>query len=467
MSAVRSALLVLLVLAAPAGATERLPPYPWAVSFDAHGTVRVGDVRERVRGHVEAVPATAMAGTRRLGRPGSTGVVSGSLRNLLITRATPEELLLHRLAALHARTPAGRFPYGEGPDGRLRFSSGWTSGFWPGALWNASDIAGQPFTRWALAATRARAGAEDLRAHDLGFMFGLSTVAAHSRRCPRASDCPALRQSGLDAANGVRQLVTPQGLTMSARTHESDVIVDSLMNLEILGWAWRETGVASHGEALRTAAEAVSRTHVREDGSTVQSVHFDRSTGAVLRRHTHQGLADESTWARGQAWAVHGFAQAALDLGDATLARTSERAARFIEQRLPRSGIPRYDYDAGPGAPDDVSAGVVTAAGLLRLERACRQLAACEHPGRWRPLATRMLRAAMSRVSRKPPLGRLGDQALTVGGVMWDDRAELVLGLHYALAVVVTSENPQAGRGFLTDGGDSDRAYRRSEYTFK
>jgi hypothetical protein len=44
-----------------------------------------------------------------------------------------------------------------------------------------------------------------------------------------------------------------------------------------------------------------------------------------------------------------------------------------------------------------------------------------------------MLGAALGHVSQDPPLGYFGDQAYTVGGTPWDDRAELAWGLYYAV----------------------------------
>jgi hypothetical protein len=157
----------------------------------------------------------------------------------------------------------------------------------------------------------------------------------------------------------------------------------------------------------------------------------------VGKVHTHQGISASSTWARGQAWAVYGFTTSAAALRDPALLRTAERTAGYVASHLPASGVPRYDYDAPEGAPLDTSAGVITAAGLFRLHRLCAQWAgACERPADWAPLARRMLNASLEHVSQDPPLGYFGDQAYTVGGAAWDDRAELAWGLFYAVEAV-------------------------------
>jgi unsaturated chondroitin disaccharide hydrolase len=183
---------------------------------------------------------------------------------------------------------------------------------------------------------------------------------------------------------------------------------------------------------------------VRDDGSTAQAVDVRRSDGAVERIHTKQGYSDSSTWARGQGWAVYGFAETAESLHDAGLLAVAERAAGFVESRLPASGIPLYDYDAPPGSPIDTSAGVITAAGLLHLDAACRSMpGSCHGQERWRPLAKRMLAASLKRAGRRPPLGFLGSQVYALGGKhTWDDSGEFGFGLDYALEAIDMEGTP-------------------------
>jgi unsaturated chondroitin disaccharide hydrolase len=174
---------------------------------------------------------------------------------------------------------------------------------------------------------------------------------------------------------------------------------------------------------------------VRVDGSTAQAVNYDRATGQVLSIGTHQGLSATSTWSRGQAWAVYGFAQTAAALHDRGLLGVAQRVAEYVARRLPNGAVPPWDYDAPPRAPIDVSAGVITAAGLLRLARACDELpGVCVHPERYRTLARRFLASALEHASRQPPLGLLGPQLLNERNPpCWCNHGELTLGLSYAL----------------------------------
>jgi unsaturated chondroitin disaccharide hydrolase len=187
-------------------------------------------------------------------------------------------------------------------------------------------------------------------------------------------------------------------------------------------------------------ARVIASVLVRRDGSTAQSANFDRASGRLLSVTTHQGLSNRSTWARGEAWALYGFSVAALELGDRALLRVAQRVAGYVISNVPAGGVPRWDYDAPAGAPVDVSAGVITAAGLLHLVAACGHFggAGCGDAAtaRWTALARRMLAAAVGGyASASPPLGLLRSQIQDQrwGNSCWCDHGELIYGLSYAL----------------------------------
>jgi unsaturated chondroitin disaccharide hydrolase len=307
------------------------------------------------------------------------------------------------------------------------------------------------FERWALAATLENFGREHADTHDLGFMYETSSVTAYRHLCGRhagGEECSRLKRSALAAADSLLALAATNEAagTIPTSAHsrcpgcsspdESDTIVDSVMNLQLLFWASRVTGDARYRDVAARHAKKVADLMVRSDGSTWSSVHMRRSDGAVIRYHTHQGYRDDSTWARGQAWAIYGFAAAAEALEDRGLLDTSERTARYVMTRLPHPAIPLYDYDAPATAPHDVSAGIISAAGMLQLASACGRLrASCDpSPATLRTYARGMLTASFAQLGRTPPLGFLGHQVYGLGGVhSWDDDAELTFGLNYAL----------------------------------
>ena len=88
------------------------------------------------------------------------------------------------------------------------------------------------------------------------------------------------------------------------------------------------------------------------------------------------GYADWSTWARGQAWSVHGFTTSYRYTKHQPFLDRAISAANFILAHLPSSSdlIPFWDYDAPhnstrPYEPRDTSAAAVFASALVELSR--------------------------------------------------------------------------------------------------
>lgn len=362
-------------------------------------------------------------------------------------------LLVERVGQISDAVPSGRYPLGTGLDGRLRFALGseWTSGFWAGTLWRVADLTGLPeASAQARAATIDHLGFEKTKLHDLGFMYGESSVAAYERLCRPGPDpdCARLRASGLAAADTLLRLAATTGqriIPVGARTCSdcprggSETIVDSMMNLPLLLWASRETGRERYRSLAVRHAGWVARNLVRRDGSTYQAARYRRSARRPrLLKHTHQGLRNSSVWSRGQSWSVYGFAVTGKALRNRRLIAVAERNALWIARHLPADGLPAWDYRAPGAAPRDVSAGVIGAAGLFHLAAACREIeGACDQPERWEPLAGRMLSGSLSRLRTSGPPGYLGNQVYTLGGrTAWDDDCELIFGLDYALEAI-------------------------------
>jgi unsaturated chondroitin disaccharide hydrolase len=399
-------------------------PDPAAVSFD-----------ERSR-HVEEIVHS------------STLVLRQAVRALIISPVSDRPaLLVHRVAELQSRLAVGQFPEGADRSDRLFIRSHlWTSGFWPGALWQAASLArgagARMLSSWALRATIAHFGDEHENTHDVGFMYGQSSLAAWVALCRhrRAAVCARLRGSVLAAANELRSLAAGNRRAGTVPTRAgspiADTIIDGMMNVLILPWASRLSGNRAYAELALRHARVVARLLVRRDGSTAQAVYFNRRTGRVLRIGTHQGLSGSSTWARGQGWAVYGFSALALELRDRGLLRVALRTAQYVARHLPRSGVPIWDYNAPAGAPADVSAAAITAAGMFHLAAACTALSGvCTDPEQWTALGRLMLSGSLTHASAPPPLGLLSGQILNehAGTSRWYNGGELIFGVSYAL----------------------------------
>jgi unsaturated chondroitin disaccharide hydrolase len=118
--------------------------------------------------------------------------------------------------------------------------------------------------------------------------------------------------------------------------------------------------------ALRTMQD-----HVRPNGSTYHVVNYDPVTGAVRSKQTAQGAGTETTWGRGQAWAVYGFTMTYRETGDARFLDTARRLADYYLANVPADKVPYWDFQAPniPNEPRDSSAAAIAASGLLELSQ--------------------------------------------------------------------------------------------------
>jgi hypothetical protein len=88
------------------------------------------------------------------------------------------------------------------------------------------------------------------------------------------------------------------------------------------------------------------RDNIRADGSTAQLASYDTTTGELLRLCGHQGYSSESTWSRGQGWALHGFATAWRETRDPAAGDTFHDLYQYYRDNCPEDGVPYWDFDA-------------------------------------------------------------------------------------------------------------------------
>ncbi|WP_394824729.1 hypothetical protein [Pendulispora albinea] len=317
----------------------------------------------------------------------------------------------------------------------------WRSGFFPGALWLVHHE--HPRARDLLEFARAwTAGIEAIKDvpidHDIGFRFRSSFGQA--LRLTRPADDPSggyrahAREVLLEAARTLDTRFDQGGIPVGAIRAEDDyppagpypVYVDSMMNVPLLFEAAQLRGRRS-AEARRwyehgvTHATTVMRDNVRDDGSTYHIARYRDGTfgtppdGRLYDKISDQGYGNETTWSRGQAWAIYGFALVHRftrhdpRAETARFLRTAERAADYFLAHLPandadpfnhREGdfVPPSDFDASRGEPPgpyndangdhvygdrkpptrafterDSSAAAIAARGLLELSELARE----------------------------------------------------------------------------------------------
>ena len=141
------------------------------------------------------------------------------------------------------------------------------------------------------------------------------------------------------------------------------------MNLELLEYASALFHCDSLNDIAVKHAQTTMANHFRPDYSTYHMLDYDPATGAVRRKVTVQGYADESSWARGQAWALYGYTMMFRETGLEEFLHQAEGIARLLLDRLPADGVPYWDFD-DPEIPNtyrDASAAAVMCSAFLEL----------------------------------------------------------------------------------------------------
>jgi len=151
------------------------------------------------------------------------------------------------------------------------------------------------------------------------------------------------------------------------------VIIDNMMNLELLFAATQLTGDSVFYKVAIAHANTTMKNHFRADGSCYHVVDYDTATGNVRKKTTHQGYANESSWSRGQAWAVYGYTMCYRFTKDKRYLQQAEKTAAFMlnHPHMPKDGVPYWDYDA-PNIPNeerDASAAAVLSSALFELSK--------------------------------------------------------------------------------------------------
>ena len=146
-------------------------------------------------------------------------------------------------------------------------------------------------------------------------------------------------------------------------------IIDCLMNLPLLYWASEQTGDEKYRRVALRHTETCLRYSFRDNGSTYHTYFLDPTTGEGIRGVTCQGYRDDSSWARGQAWAICGLASSFRYTGDKRCVDYFRRALAYYLERLPEDMIPYWDliFSDGSGEPRDSSSAAIVACGLLEM----------------------------------------------------------------------------------------------------
>lgn len=272
----------------------------------------------------------------------------------------------------------------------------WTGGFFPGVLWYIYEYNQKP--NWEALANKWTVALEEGKNlnqhHDIGFVMYCSygnaarlekdpkKVAAYNDILIHSAKTALTR---FDPKVGLIKSWNAKASWDGKTTWQYPVIIDNMMNLEMLCYVSKITGDSTYKKVAISHALNTMKNHFRPDFSTYHVVDYDPQTGKVLHQQTNQGYADNSTWSRGQGWAIYGFTMMYRETGDKRFLNAAQKAADFFinHPNLPKDKIPYWDFNVGQKGyqpdwnqanrpklseiPRDASAGALVASALLEL----------------------------------------------------------------------------------------------------
>lgn len=207
--------------------------------------------------------------------------------------------------------------------------------------------------------------------HDLGFMMFNSYGNAY-----RIFKDPEYKTIIFNSAASLAKRYIPSVKAIQSwgnylKSKDAPVIIDNMLNLELLFWVTENGGDKTYREIAINHAEMTLENHFRSDFSSYHVVNYNKETGKVIAKRTHQGYSDNSAWARGQGWGLYGYTMMFRFTKDKRYLTQAQNIANFIltHKNLPADKIPYWDFDAPsiPNTERDASAGALIASALLEL----------------------------------------------------------------------------------------------------
>jgi len=256
---------------------------------------------------------------------------------------------------------------------KLVASKDWTSGFFSGGLWYIYELTGKDSWKQQAKVYTEPIEQEKLNGgtHDMGFKIYCSFGNGY-RLTKDSSYKDIIKQ----AAGTLAKRYNPEVKAIRSWDHNADkwgfpVIIDNMMNLELLFETALLTGDSYFYEIAVNHANTTLKNHFRPDYSTWHVINYNRENGEVKNKHTYQGYNHDSSWARGQAWALYGYTMCYRYTKDNAYLKQAEKIVEFIfsHENMPEDLIPYWDFDVEDirSAPRDVSAAAIIASALYEL----------------------------------------------------------------------------------------------------
>lgn len=309
----------------------------------------------------------------------------------------------------------------------------WCNGFWGGLNYLLYDYTKNE--EYLKTAKRSEELMDDSLAdykgldHDLGFRWHILSGAGYRLTGDKNSKTRNLFAASVLAS---RYVLTPKHGFIRAWNHNPEQtcnwsIIDCLMNLPLLYWASGEVNDDRFTRIAMAHADMALEDHLRADGSVNHIVEHDRETGEVVKTYGGQGIAEGSSWSRGQAWAVYGFVISYLHTKEQRYLDAAKSAANYFIANVCDDWLPRVDFRA-PAEPVyyDATAGAVTACGLIELAKLLPE----NEGGMYMNAAVRIMHAMTDAFCDFDPAN---DHMLGYGTIRYPVKPEWMEGVHISI----------------------------------
>lgn len=250
--------------------------------------------------------------------------------------------------------------------------SWWTNGFFAGILWQMYYVTKEEcYLNWAREQEKKLDPCfsifEGLH-HDVGFMWLASAAADYMQTESHEAKVRALHAATILAGrfnlngNFIRAWNGANG------EDRNSVIIDSLMNMSLLHWAYEETKDARFQAIAIAHTDTIVKNFVREDGSVKHIVRFDSDTGEVMNEPGGQGVGPGSAWTRGQSWAIYGLTNAYKHTKKQEYLDKAKLVADYFAAHLREADMVPVDFcQSMDDYYEDNSAACIAANGFLQL----------------------------------------------------------------------------------------------------
>lgn len=251
----------------------------------------------------------------------------------------------------------------------------WTNGFWGGIMW-------QLYHATELEIYKSNAIDNELKLdrnlmdhqgmdHDSGFKWLTTAVANY-----RINGNKESWNRGMLAADNLAGRYNLAGKYIRAWNDNGDgdkagwAIIDCMMNLPLLYWAYKETNDPRYLHVAKSHANTTLEHFVREDGSVKHIVEFNPMTGEYIRTHGGQGCDENSSWTRGQAWAIYGFVLSYTHTKEIKYLDCAKKIADYFIKNTPENGLIPVDFrQPSDCSLEDSTAAAIAACGMLEVAK--------------------------------------------------------------------------------------------------